>query len=95
MVLAKKRVANEMPDFAETCDELSAVDSASFRELHANALKARKHDRLTPLQDAILTYTTDLKEWLACKRDAESMVFHTSNPGPHFLDNFERNTVRI
>ena len=93
MVMEKKRVDNEIPDFAEACDQLSAFDSAGFRELHANALKAKRYDRLTPLQDAVLTYTTDLKEWLACKEDAESMIFHMNNPGPHFLDNFKRNTV--
>ena len=82
-----------MPDFAEACEELSAIDSAGFRELHANAIKAKKYKRMTPIQDAILAYTGDLKEWLACKEDAESMVFHMGNPGPHFLDNFKRSMV--
>ena len=93
MILEKKKIDNEMPDFAEACEELSATDSAGFRELHANALKAKRYDRMTPIQDAILTYTADLKEWLACKEDAESMVFHMDNPGPHFLDNFKRSMV--
>ena len=93
MKLEKKPVDVEMPDFAETCEQLEAVDVASFRELHANALKARRYKRLTPLQEAILTYTTDLKDWLVCKEDAESMVFHMDNPGPHFLDNFKRSVV--
>lgn len=97
MVLEEKKVDNkvdnEMPDFAEACEELSAIDSAGFRELHANAIKAKKYKRMTPIQDAILAYTGDLKEWLACKEDAESMVFHMGNPGPHFLDNFKRSMV--
>ena len=97
MVLEEKKVDNkvdnEMPDFAEACEELSAIDSAGFRELHANAIKAKKYKRMTPIQDAILAYTGDLKEWLACKEDAESMVFHMGIPGPHFLDNFKRSMV--
>ena len=82
-----------MPDFEDACEQLSGVDAATFRALHANALKARKYDRMTPLQEAIVTYTMDLKDWLACKEDAESMVFKMGDPGPHFLDNFKRNTV--
>ena len=44
MVLVKKQVDNEMQDFEEACDQLSDVDSASFRALHANA---RRRDSTT------------------------------------------------
>ena len=69
------------------------MDAAAFRAMHANALKAKRYGRMTPLEDAILTYTQDLKEWLACKEEAESMLFSADAPGPHFLDNFKRNLV--
>jgi hypothetical protein len=93
IALAKKSADNEMPDFEDACNELSGVDTASFRAIHANALKARKYDRMTPLQEAVVTYTADLKDWLACKEDAESMIFNMSSSGPHFLNNFKREMI--
>ena len=93
MKVEKKEQDEEMPDFEVAIDMLANVDTSAFRAMHANALKAKRYDRMTPLQDAILTYTTDLKEWLACKEEAESMVFRADAPGPHFLDNFKKDLV--
>ncbi len=83
----------EMPDFEDTCDMLKDTSVGDFGALHANALKARKYKRCTPLQEAILTYTGDIKDFMHAKEDAESMVFKTSSPGPHFLRDFKRETV--
>ena len=71
----------------------AAMSIADFNALHANALKARKYKRCTPLQEAMLTYTADLKDWLRAGEDAESMVFKTTVPGPHFLHDFKRDVV--
>ena len=78
----------EVPDFEEACAELWNVDTAGFRALHANALKAKALKRMTPPQTAIVTYYTDLKEWVNCKEEADAMVFHMYKPGPHFLEDF-------
>ena len=78
----QKRQDEEMPDFEEVIETFANVDAAAFRAIHANALKAKRHDRMTPVQDAILTYTQDLKEWLACKEEAECMLLSADTPGP-------------
>lgn len=83
----------EMPDFEDACELLGEISSGAFNALHANALKARKYKRCTPLQEGILTYTPDLKDWLHAREDAESMIFKTTDPGPHFLNDFKRDTV--
>ena len=93
MKVEKMRQDEEMPDYEVAIDMLAKVDTSTFRAMHANALKAKRPDRMTPPQDAILTYTTDLKEELACKEEAESMVFRADAPGPHFLDNFKRDVI--
>jgi len=93
MKVEKRKEDEEMPDFQDAISMLGNVDHSAFRTLHANALKAKRYNRLTPLQDAILTYTTDLKEWLACKEEAESMIFRADAPGPHFLKNFKKDLV--
>ena len=56
------------------------IDTTSFRALHANALKARALKVMSPLQTAIVTDYTDLKEWVNCKEEADAMVFHTDKP---------------
>ena len=82
-----------MPSFAETCAELSNVDTAGFRELHADAVRARVLKNMTPLQTSIVTMHMALKEWVSCKEEADSMVHHMDKPGPHFLDDFKRDTI--
>ena len=93
MKVKKKKETTEMPDFEEACEQLASADSATFRILRANAKKNKKYDRATPLEEGILTYTQELNEWLACKEDAESMIFDMSKPGPHFINNFKKDTV--
>jgi hypothetical protein len=93
MKVEKNEQDEEMPDFEVAIDMLANVDMSAFRAMHANALKAKRYERMTPFQDAILTYTGDLKEWLACKEEAESMVFRADAPGPHFLENFKKDLV--
>ena len=83
----------EMPDFEEACELLKDTNIGDFGALHANALKAKKYKRCTPIQEAILTYTGDLKDFMHAKEDAESMIFKTSSPGPHFLRDFKRAAV--
>lgn len=83
----------EMPDFEDACELLKDTSLGDFGALHANALKAKRYKRCTPLREAILTYTADLKEFMHAKEDAESMIFKTTSPGPHFLHNFKRATV--
>ena len=83
----------EMPDFEDACELLKDTSIGDFGALHANALKAKKYKRCTPIQEAILTYTADLKDFMHAKEDAESMVFKTASPGPHFLHDFKRSTV--
>ena len=78
----------EMLDFEDACELLKDTSLGDFGALHANALKAKRYKRRTPLQEAILTYTADLKEFMHAKEDAESMIFKTTSPGPHFLHNF-------
>ena len=48
---------------------------------------------MTPLQHGIVTYYTDLKEWVHCKEEADAMVHHMDKPGPHFLEDFKRDVV--
>ena len=48
---------------------------------------------MTPLQTAIVTMHASLKEWVNCKEESDEMVFHTDKPGPHFLDDFKRDTI--
>ena len=91
--LQEKGTTDEMPDFDEACAELWKIDTAGFRALHANALKAKALKRMSPLQTAIVTYYTDLKEWVNCKEEADAMVFHMYKPRPHFLNDFKRDTV--
>ena len=85
----QKMQEEEMPDFEEAVERLANVNAAAFRAMHANALKAKRYGRMTPLEDAILTHTQDVKEWLACKEEAESMLFSADAPGPDSLDNFK------
>ena len=82
-----------MPSFEEVCDELAKTDTAGLRALHANALKARAEKNMTPLQTSIVTMHAALKEWVNCKEESDEMVFHMDKPGPHFLDDFKRDTV--
>ena len=89
----RKHNDQEMPDFEEVCELLKETSCGDFSALHANALKARKYKRCTPIQEAILTYTGDLKEYMKAKEDAESMIFKTTSPGPHFIRDFKRTTV--
>ena len=74
--------AEEMPDFEDVCQQILSIDEAGFRVMHANALKAKALKRMTPWDQAILTYTQDLKEWLRCKEDCDAMVVHMDKPGP-------------
>jgi len=83
----------EMPDFEDACELLKDTSLGDFSALHANALKAKRYKRCTPLQEALLTYPADLKEFMHAKQDAESMIFKATSPGPHFLNNFKRATV--
>ena len=61
-----------MPYFEETCQILKGTSISDFRALHANALKARKYKRCTPLQEAILTYATHLRGFLRASLQARS-----------------------
>lgn len=85
----------EMPDFEDTCEILRETSVGEFGALHANAKKARRYDRATPLQDAIMTYTSSLKAFLRAQEDAESMIFKTTRPGPHILRDFTRNALEL
>ena len=48
----------------DACELLKDTIVGDVNVLHANALKARKYKGCTPLQEAILTYNADLKDWL-------------------------------
>ena len=74
--------AEEMPDFEDVCQQILSIDEAGFRVMHANALKAKALKRMTPWDQAILTYTQDLREWLRRKEDCDAMVVHMDKPGP-------------
>ena len=68
--------------------QLWNIDTAGVRALHASALGAKAVKRMSPLQKAVVTYYSDLKEWMHCKEQADAMVFHMDRPGPHFLNDF-------
>ena len=57
--------------------------------LRARTLKIK----LTPMQIAIDVMGRDIKEYLKDKSDSDAMVYKTSTPGPHFLENFKKGSV--
>ena len=48
---------------------------------------------LTPLQKAVMCYGQELKDELKSREDSEAMIFDVRKPGPHFLDNFDRQKI--
>ena len=84
----------EMPTFEAACEMLSEATSANFNGLQANALRAKALKNLTPLQQAITTYPTQLLNWIKAKEEAASMIEDPNQPGhPHVLENFDRKKV--
>ena len=92
-IVTKNVNLSEMPDFEDACEMLKDTDSAKFRALHANALKAKKYKKMTYLQEAIITMHADLKAWIEYKEESDSMIHRMSDPGPHFIHNFKKHVV--
>ena len=61
--------------------------------VHANALKARKDNKLDRLQAALLTYPKDMCDILKALDDAAPIVKKLDQPGKHFVDDFLKSEV--
>ena len=63
-LIVQTKESEEMPDFEVVCNELADCTTQELLTQHANAKKARKLSRCTPMQQAILTYYSELEEYV-------------------------------
>ena len=93
----KNTGANEIPDFEVCCEMLrdTKADHATWRRLRADALKHRAQRVTTPMENGILTYTANLKEWFLAREGGEVMMYELSTPTPHSVENFKDDILNL
>ena len=51
--------------------------------------------KMTPLQKAVVTMYTDMKEFAKDKEEAAAMVYQVNKPGHQFLNDFKRDVLKL
>ena len=74
LLLTQVAEEGKMPTIEEATEELAGTTELEFNNLVANAKRARVYKEKAPLQEAILTYTAELKENLKAITDSEAMI---------------------
>ena len=84
----------EIPLFEEAVDALGEITIGEFNGLVGNAKRAKTMKSTTPLHKAILCYGPELTTHIKSREDSKPMIFDVRKPGPHFLDNFDREKIK-